>query len=246
MTSKGNGTRSESSEALRMSGVPVFRQEALLEQALTHSSFVNECPELALEDNQRLEFLGDAILDFLVAEWLFERYPDAREGELTALRAHIVRTEGLYVFAREINLGPHLRLGKGEAASGGRDRPANLCAAFEALVGALYLDQGLAIVRDWVRGFLERRAREIDERRTSKDAKSLLQEYVQADLHITPTYQIVHEEGPDHAKTFTARVLVGGAIWGEGKGPSKQLAEQAAAEVALKTHYPSSPNASRA
>lgn len=232
------------------SGVPhpfgglTFRQEALLQQALTHSSFLNECPDVGLQDNQRLEFLGDAILNFLVAEWLFERYPDAREGELTALRAHIVRTEGLSAFAREINLGAYLRLGKGEAASGGRDRPANLCAAFEALVGALYLDQGLAVARDWVRGFLERRACEIDRRRTSKDPKSLLQEYVQASLHITPAYQIVHEEGPDHAKVFTARVLVGGDVWGEGKGTSKQLAEQAAAEVALKTHYPASQQAS--
>ena len=237
MTLKSNGMWNEGPEALRAPGDVAFQRKELLEQALTHSSFVNECPDLGLADNQRLEFLGDAILDFLVAEWLYARYPDAPEGELTALRAHVVHTEGLCAFAREINLGPYLRLGRGEAASGGHDRPANLCAGFEALVGAIYLDQGLATTRAWVHGLLERHGEEIDDQRTSKDAKSLLQEHVQADLHVTPAYQIVREEGPDHAKVFTARALVGGSVWGEGTGSSKQLAEQAAAEAALRAHY---------
>jgi ribonuclease-3 len=216
-----------------------FRSTSLLEQALTHSSFVNEYPELGLVDNQRLEFLGDAIVDFLVAEWLYLRYPDAREGELTALRAHVVRTEGLSMFAREIKLGSFLRLGRGEATSGGHDRPANLCAGFEALVGAAYLDQGLGATREWVHSLLVRHATEIDARRAAKDAKSLLQERTQAGLHVTPVYQIVREAGPDHAKVFTAQVLVDGAVWGEGTGLSKQSAEQAAAEAALEAHYPS-------
>jgi len=205
----------------------------LLEKALTHRSYVNEYPGLDLPDNQRLEFLGDAILDFLVGEWLYHRYPDAREGELTSLRAHIVRTGGLADFAREIDLGLYLRLGKGEATSGGHERPANLCAAFEALVGAIYLDQGMDAIRSWVYRFLEGHAREIDQRRKIKDAKSLLQEYTQGELHVTPTYRIVRESGPDHAKLFTAQVVIGDRVWGEGTGNNKQDAEQAAAQNAL-------------
>lgn len=214
-----------------------FRDPLLLEQALTHRSFVNEFPEPNLSDNQRLEFLGDAIVDFLVAEWLYRRYPDAREGELTSIRAHIVRTEGLAAYAQEIDLGAYLLLGKGEAASGGHLRPANLCAGFEALVGAIYLDQGLAIVRAWLTGFLERHAAEIDRQRRTKDAKSLLQEQIQSELRVTPSYRIIREEGPDHAKIFTAQVLVEQEVWGEGEGPSKQAAEQAAAEAALRARY---------
>ena len=210
-----------------------FQDPALLMQALTHPSFVNEYADLGLADNQRMEFLGDAILDFLVGEWLFHRYPDAQEGELTGIRAHLVRTEGLAVFAREINLGAFLRLGKGEAASGGHQRPANLCAGFEALVGAMYLDQGLERTREWVARFLDERSEEIDAQRASKDAKSLLQEYTQASLRVTPSYRIVREEGPDHAKVFTAQVSVGHQVWGQGTGSSKQAAEQAAAEKAL-------------
>lgn len=214
-----------------------FRNPDLLAQALTHRSFVNELPQGDLLDNQRLEFLGDAILNFVVAEWLYMRYPDAREGELTSLRAHIVQTGGLASYARELGLGQYLRLGKGEAASGGMHRPANLCAAFEALVGAIYLDQGLEATHRWVTGLLDRHAQEIDSQRANKDAKSLLQERTQSLLHATPVYRIVREEGPDHAKVFTAQVLVLGEIWGEGKGNSKQAAEQSAAEAALRTHW---------
>ncbi len=212
-----------------------FRDETLLREALTHRSLVNESADLSLADNQRLEFLGDAILDFLVGEWLYARYPDAREGELTGLRAHIVRTEGLASFAREIDLGSYLRLGRGEAAGGGASRSANLCDGFEALVGAIYLDQGLDATRAWVRAFLEQHAAEIDQQRKSKDAKTQLQEYTQGQLHVTPSYRIAREEGPDHAKVFTAQVIVDQDVWGEGPGPSKQAAEQAAAEAALRT-----------
>lgn len=218
-----------------------FHDPVLLTQALTHPSFVNEYANLGLQDNQRMEFLGDAILDFLVGEWLFHRYPDAQEGELTGIRAHLVRTEGLAAFAREINLGAYLRLGKGEAASGGHNRMANLCAAFEALVGAMYLDQGLERTREWVTRFLHERAEEIDAQRARKDAKSLLQEYTQASLRVTPVYSIVREEGPDHAKVFTAQVSVAQRVWGEGTGNSKQAAEQAAADQALGHHHAVSP-----
>lgn len=227
----------ELDDARRSTGASI-RDQALLREALTHPSYPNENPHVQVADNQRLEFLGDALLDLVVAEWLYHRYPDAPEGELTSLRAQIVRTEGLETFAREIDLGRHLLLGRGEAASGGRERSANLCAAFEALTGALYLDQGLDAVRRWVYAFLDRHATEIDGLRANKDAKSLLQEYAQSTMRITPSYRIVREEGPDHAKTFTAQALVGSTVWGEGTGNSKQAAEQAAALAALSAHHP--------
>jgi len=147
-----------------------------------------------------------------------------------------VRTETLAAFGREIGLGAYLRLGRGEESSGGRKRAANLCAAFEAVVGAAYLDQGIEATREWVHQILMRHADEIDSRRAAKDAKSRLQEYTQAHLRITPSYRIINQEGPDHAKIFTAQVLVGQDVWGEGTGASKQAAEQAAATDALRTH----------
>lgn len=210
-----------------------FHDRELLLQALTHSSFVNEHPDQELMDNQRLEFLGDAALDLLVGEWLYHRYPDAQEGELTSLRARIVRTHGLAALAREFELGEYLRLGKGEAASGGRRRAANICAAFEALVGAIYLDRGSETARAWVHGILDRHAATIDAQRRAKDSKSRLQEFTQAHLRVTPSYRLVRAVGPDHAKVFTSQTLIDDQVWGEGSGPSKQIAEQAAAEAAL-------------
>lgn len=211
-----------------------FEDVVLLDEALTHSSFTNEHPECDVGDNQRLEFLGDAILDFLVGEWIYTHYPSAREGVLTSVRAHIVRTNGLASFAEQIDLGEYLRLGRGEAASGGRSRAANLCAAFEALVGAIYLDQGMKRARAWVHRFLEQREEQMARHYGPRDPKTMLQEYVQGRLHITPAYRVIREEGPDHAKIFTVQVLVGDQVWGEGAGPSKREAEKAAADAALK------------
>jgi ribonuclease-3 len=213
-----------------------FQNVDLLHEALTHRSYVNEHPGHPVSDNQRLEFLGDAVLDLIVGEWLFRRYPDADEGELTTVRAHIVRTETLASFAGEIALGQHLLLGKGELGSGGDDRSANLCAGFEALVGAAYLDAGLEGVRPWVHAFLEAHASEIDARAGSRDAKTRLQEAVQAALRVTPYYRIVSAVGPDHAKRFTAQALVDETVWGQGEGNTKQAAEQAAAKDALGSH----------
>lgn len=218
-----------------------FRDLSLLRTALTHSSLLNEWPTLSLSDNQRLEFLGDAVLTFVVAEWLYSRYPDASEGELTTLRSYVVRKESLAALAREIDLGPDLRLAKGEAASGGASRTANLCDAFEALVGAIFMDTGLRRTRAWIRRFLTAHALEIDSRRSRKDAKSVLQELTQSTRHLTPLYQIVAEEGPAHARVFTAQVLVGPEVWGEGIGASKQAAEQAAAEVAMRHRHDEGP-----
>lgn len=213
-----------------------FENPGLLEQALTHSSLVNECPTLDIQDNQRLEFLGDAILDFLVGEWLYLRYPDAPEGELTNIRAYVVRTENLAALAQEIDLGSALRLGKGEAASGGQERTVNLCAVLEAVIGAMYLDQGIQVTRSYVHGILEQHGQDIDGQRRAKDAKSLLQEYAQGHYRQTPSYCITDERGPDHAKVFFAQVRIGSVVWGEGTGTSKQSAEQAAAEAALNAH----------
>jgi ribonuclease-3 len=215
-----------------------FENGELLLRAVTHGSYANERVGADVADNQRLEFLGDAILDFVVGEWLYARYPDAPEGELTSLRAHVVSTRGLAAFAREIDLGSELRLGRGESASGGHNREANLCAAFEALVGAIYLDRGMDAARQWVGRFLREHAGAIDARRRTKDAKSLLQEHTQAELHVTPKYTIVEETGLDHAKTFVAQVVVGSEVWGEGTGPNKQAAEQAAAATALRVYCP--------
>lgn len=211
-----------------------FRDTALLRQALTHTSYVNENRDAALADNERLEYLGDAVLDFMVAEWLFKEYPHLPEGEMTNLRARLVREDTLARLAQHIHLGEHLLLGKGEAESGGRARPHNLCAAFEALAGAVYLDAGLDTVRvifkPMLASELERALRE----QSARDPKSLLQEWTQARYRITPTYQTVSEEGPDHARTFTVQVLVNGHVLGVGKGPSKQAAAQQAASAALR------------
>ena len=210
-----------------------FENLALLDQALTHSSFVNEAPADQGRDNQRLEYLGDAILDFLVGEWLYRTYPEAQEGELTSLRARVVRNESLASWGRRLGIGRYLRMGRGEAATGGPDRDANLGAAVEALLGALYLDRGLDETRLFVDAFLEKRASEIQLAQALKDAKSYLQEHIQSTLRETPQYQIVSEEGPDHAKVFTAAVIVQDEVWGEGTGSSKQAAQQAAAGDAI-------------
>ncbi len=205
----------------------------LLLEALTHRSYVNEHPDQPSPDNQRLEFLGDAVIDLIVGEWLYRRYPHVHEGELTTVRAHIVRTESLASFGSEIGLGQHLLLGKGELGSGGNRRQANLCAGFEALVGAAYLDGGLDLVRPWVHRFLEAHAVEIDARARAQDPKTWLQECVQGSRRVTPAYRVIREAGPDHAKVFTAQVLVGDEVWGQGEGSTKQAAEQAAAQSAL-------------
>jgi ribonuclease-3 len=233
MTAANDASRQNRLLALQEHLGVSWGDQKLLDRALTHSSYVNESAADPADDNQRLEFLGDAILDFVVGEWLFLRYPDAREGELTSLRADIVRTTGLAGFAREIGLGAYLRLGRGEQASGGARRGGNLCAAFEALVGALYLDQGIAKAREWICSFLESHAQRIDQQRSDKDAKSHFQEFTQARLHITPNYRIVNQVGPDHAKIFTSQVFVGDDLWGQGTGNSKQAAELAAAQAAL-------------
>jgi ribonuclease III len=210
-----------------------FSDFSLLERALTHSSFVNENPQSVLEDNERLEFLGDAVLDFIVGAYLYNRYPEMKEGELTSLRAALVRSSTLADFSRQLEIGRYMRLGFGEEENGGRQRTPLLCAAFEAVIGAIYLDKGLEEVQQLVEPLIAPKLADIREKSLHKDAKSEFQVWSQAKYNITPHYEVVAESGPDHAKTFTVRVMVGEEPWGTGSGTSKQGAAQAAAREAL-------------
>lgn len=210
-----------------------FNNPQLLKTAFVHSSFVNELGDSTQEDNERLEFLGDSILGFVVSEWLFGRYPDAREGALTAMRAALVRREALARFARRLELGEFLFLGHGEEESGGRKRAATLCATFEAVVGAIYLDLGIGAVRDFVLPIVQT---DLDREMMAalhKDPKSRLQEWSQSTYGILPKYKQVDHHGPDHAKIFMFQVSVRDRRCGVGEGASKQDASQAAAAMAL-------------
>ncbi len=210
-----------------------FNDLSLLQRALTHRSYLNEHPEHSLEDNERLEFLGDAVLDFVAGAYLYHHFPEMDEGQLTRLRAGLVRTETLARFARDFDLGDALMLGRGEAESGGRRRAKNLCGAFEALIGAYYLDQDMQAVRKFVEPLFKPAVDDILDRSADKDAKSLFQEWSQSVLGETPTYNTVASEGPDHAKQFTVEVVIGSTVYGLGVGSSKQTAAQAAAQNAL-------------
>jgi ribonuclease-3 len=212
----------------------VFQDKTLLQRALTHRSYLNENTDYPLEDNERLEFLGDAVLDFVVGEYLFHRFDDKDEGLLTSLRAALVCTRSLARFAADINLGDYLLLGHGEDEGGGRNRPAVLCGAFEALVGALYLDQGLGAVNELILPIFEPALDHIVRNNLDKDAKSILQELSQAHLGYTPRYHTINTRGPDHDKLFTVGVTINGVTYGKGEGRSKQAAAQSAADAALK------------
>lgn len=208
-----------------------FSRLSLLTRALTHSSYVNEHPD-AMEDNERLEFLGDAVLDFIVGAWVYHRFPEMPEGDLTKMRSALVRNEQLADFARQLGLGRALRLGRGELASGGQDRPVLLGSAFEALIGALFLEAGIEAVDGFVQPLLEA-ARETVLTEIF-DPKSELQEWSQSGKIGTPRYHVASSSGPDHAKIFNVEVSIGEEVYGRGSGASKQAAEQAAAQDALK------------
>lgn len=219
-------------EALQQALGVRFSDPAILREALTHRSYLNEINQ-AWPSNERLEFLGDAVLGMISTDYLFNRFEELGEGELTNLRSALVRTETLARFAQDIDLGGYLFLGRGEEMSAGRRRPGGLACAFEALLGALYLDQGYEAVRTFALEFLEPELSAVLEGRLHKNAKSVLQELVQARLQQTPTYHLLEEVGPDHAKSFTVEVRVGNRILGRGHDRSKRGAEQAAAEMAL-------------
>jgi ribonuclease-3 len=211
----------------------LFNDLSLLEQALVHSSYVNENPSLAPTSNERLEFLGDAILGFTIARELYQRFPQFSEGEMTRLRSSLVRQDTLSRMARAIRLGDYLYLGRGEAASGGRRKPANLAGALEAVIAAIFLDRGLSTTRDFVLKIADRELDKMLSQGIEADYKSRLQEVIQAKQQQTPTYRVIEAVGPDHDRRFTVEVRVGDAILGRGSGKSKKAAEVEAARLAL-------------
>lgn len=223
-----------------------FGDESLLQQALTHRSYANEHVDSDLIDNERLEFLGDAVLDFVSADLLFRRFPDALEGDLTRLRSALVRTESLAALARLCRVGEALRMGKGEDQGGGRERVNNLCGAFEAVIGALYLDQGLDAVKAFVIPLLLTRLEVVIAEQLDKDPRSVLQERSQRLYNTTPQYRMVGASGPEHDKAFTFEVLIGEDVAGRGIGRSKQAASHAAAYDALARMGDESPDVSTA
>ena len=208
-----------------------FQDPALLYLALTHRSYIYETPGEGQSSNERLEFLGDSILAFVSTDFLYRTFPNLTEGELTDVRAILVRTETLANFAREIQLGNFMLMGRGEQNSGGGKRV--LASAFEALLGAIYLDQGIAAVQRFLRQRLEPMAHNIVEKRLFKDNKSLFQELAQAHEGITPSYRLAGQEGPSHNREFTVEVMLGTQVVGRGHGRNKQTAEQEAAHAAL-------------
>lgn len=207
-----------------------FRDHSLLMTALRHSSYTNEHRMSRLECNERLEFLGDAVLELASSEFLFQNDPQMPEGELTRLRASLVCEPTLALCARQIDLGEYLSMGKGEEITGGRGRDSIVSDALEALIGAIYLDGGFANAKEFIRRFV---LNDIEHKKLFFDSKTIFQEMVQGNLPGEISYRLAGEEGPDHNKTFLAQVWVGKECFGEGKGHSKKAAEQAAAYHAI-------------
>jgi ribonuclease III len=209
-----------------------FRDWLLLSRALTHRSYLNEHPE-ALEDNERLEFLGDAVLDFIVGAWLYNRYPEMPEGDLTRMRSCLVYTDKLAEFATTLELNRAMRLGKGEIQVGNKLRAALLCDTFEAVIGALFLDAGIEVVKNFLNPLLCEAADDILQNHKIEDPKSRFQEWAQAQGFSTPSYITRNSSGPDHSKIFEVDVIVNELIYGNGSGHSKQAATKEAAQDAL-------------
>ena len=209
-----------------------FNNPSLLIQALTHSSSLNENTEI-IDDNERLEFLGDAVIDFVATSLLFRQFTELNEGELTRLRSALVRTDQLSHLASKFALGQKIILGRGEEDSGGRQRNSLLCDTFEALVGAIYLDSDIYRVTKFLEPLLLQEARKSLENKSHFDNKSQLQEWAQGTLGETPRYVTIAETGPDHDKEFTVEVIIGQKHFSTGRGKSKQQAEQSAARIAL-------------
>ena len=203
-----------------------FRDRELLSRAMTHSSYANECHKSKLECNERLEFLGDAVLEIVSSDFLFHKFPDMPEGDLTKTRASMVCEPTLAYCAEELSLGKYLLLGKGEEATGGRNRNSVVSDAMEALIGAIYLDGGFASAKEYIHRFI---LNDIEHKQLFYDSKTILQEIVQGRQDGELTYEILKEEGPDHNKSFEVRAFVGSKEVGRGKGRTKKAAEQLAA-----------------
>ena len=211
-----------------------FKNKDLLREAFTHRSYINESNRSDLSHNERLEFLGDAVLELVVTDYLFKKYPDRTEGDLTSYRSALVNAVTLGEVARTLGMNEYLLLSKGEAKDTGKARQIILANTFEALVGALYLDQKYDGAEAFIAERLLPLTPEIVEKELWKDAKSFLQEKAQEEMGVTPTYKVVREVGPDHDKKFVVAVLLGDELVAEAQGKSKQEAEQGAAAQALK------------
>jgi len=214
-----------------------FNDPSLLEHALVHRSYLNENPDLVSDSNERLEYLGDAILGFVVAEKLYRDHPDFDEGDMTRLRSALVRKETLARVAETIELGDHLYLGKGETSSGGRHKPANLASALEAVIAAVYLDRDLKYTGEFILKLLDGELRKVVNKRAVIDYKSKLQELTQSREQKTPAYHVTGTAGPAHIRTFNVEVSLGDTVMGNGSGKSKKEAETEAAREALEKFY---------
>lgn len=210
-----------------------FKNSQLLNQALVHRSYLNEASNKNLVSNERLEFLGDVVLSFIVSEWLYQVFPDYPEGKLTNLRSNLVKTETLAEIANKSQVGEYLLLSKGEKESGGQKNPALLANTLEAIIGAVFLDQGLQATKKLVKKNLQLLLESLIKAGEFKDYKSILQEKIQAETRQTPVYKIIKELGPDHAKIFTVGVYSQGKLLAVTKGKNKQEAEEKAAGQAL-------------
>ncbi len=210
-----------------------FKDKELLKNAFIHRSYLNENPDLEMGSNERLEFLGDAVLELVTSEYLFNKYKNRPEGELTAIRAALVRTESLANEAGRLNFGQYLSLSKGEEESGGKQREYILANTFEAFIGALYLDQSYQRVKKFIQQELLYKTNEIVEKKLYRDSKSLLQEIIQEKRGVTPTYKLIKASGPDHNKEFKMGVYIDSKLIETGTGPSKQAGEEDAAVKAL-------------
>lgn len=211
-----------------------FKKIDFLEEACTHRSFLNEHPKHGRSHNERLEFLGDAVLELIVTEALFRQHPDAQEGELTNLRAALVRAETLAVVARDLNVNDYLLLSRGEAKDTGRARDAILANTIEAIIGAIFLDQGFSAAEEFVTATVLTKLSEVLKVEGVRDPKSRFQEAAQEHLGITPHYAVLKEWGPDHARLFRVGAYLSNELVGEGEGASKQDAQQEAAAAALR------------
>ncbi len=212
----------------------IFKNKDLLKQAFIHRSYINENPGSGLSHNERLEFLGDAVLELAVTDFLYKKYPTYTEGELTALRSALVNAVIISEISLKIGMNEFLLLSKGESKDNGKARQYILANTYEAYIGALYLDQGIDVVSGFISKTLLPKTDEIVNKKLWRDAKSLVQEKAQEFVNLTPSYKVLHESGPDHDKHFTLGIYFGSNLIAEGKGQSKQEAEQKAAEAALK------------
>ncbi len=210
-----------------------FKNPSLLETAFTHRSYLNENRAPGREHNERLEFLGDAVLELVVTDYLYKKYPEKPEGELTAVRAALVNTISISDAATKLGMNDYLLLSRGEARDTGRARGIILANAFEAVIGALYLDAGYDTAQRFIAENLFHKTEDVVAKRLWQDAKSRFQEIAQEKEGLTPNYQLLHHTGPDHARTFTVGAFIGQERIATGEGKSKQEAEQAAAEKAI-------------